>query len=53
MLFTSLLMALAATTMTADTLVVDHAMVEGPYAVARPYATDSLNMKGEAYFHIK
>lgn len=42
-------MAFAATTMTADTLVIDHAMVEGPYAVARPYVTDSLNMKGEAY----
>lgn len=49
MLFTSLLLAMSAAAGKADTLVVNRALVEGPYAVVQPYATDSVNMQGTAY----
>ena len=47
MLFTSLLLALSAAA--TDTLQIDRATVEGPYAVEAPYAADTLNNQGKPY----
>lgn len=50
-LFISMLLSLllAAASLAADTVSVDHALLYGPYPVAMPYATDSLNMGGKPY----
>ena len=40
---------LLSASMAADTLVVDHARMEGPYTIQQPYAIDSLDVKGKSF----
>ena len=45
----SLLFSLACASTVSDTLTVDHAQMQGPYALHTPYLTDSLNMQGKSF----
>lgn len=47
-MLTSLLLSLSMLAST-DTIVVEKANVEGPFAVSKPYETDSVNMQGKSF----